>query len=85
MEVRNRLFKLADPLGRLTDATDEECPCRPCFHPHDFGYRPQQGGYIIQMRCLTREKGGCPTEKPAPEHFYTKSGTCKRCGGHAKS
>jgi hypothetical protein len=36
------------------------------------------------MRCLTREKGGCPTEKWPPEHHYTKSGTCKRCGGHAK-
>jgi len=80
MLVRNKQYKVSDYLGRWTDAADKECPCRPCYHPHDFGYRVHDG-YKVRMVCLSRERGGCPDVKPEPEHVYTKYGkVCKRCG-----
>lgn len=79
--VRNKMFSQSEYKGRETDAYDIECPCRSCYHPHDFGYVSQEKGYIQQMRCLTREQGSCPDIIPTPEHIYSKRGyKCKRCG-----
>ena len=85
MKARNKQYQVSDYHGRWIDVFDEECPCRSCYHPHDFGYTSQESGYIIQMRCLTRELDGCPNILPIPEHIYTRYGTvCKRCGYHRK-
>ena len=81
MLVRNKQYKFSDVLGGWTDALNEECPCRPCYHPHDYGYSTNSDGYCVWMRCLTREQGNCPNITPEPEHVYTKKGNvCKRCG-----
>ena len=83
MKVRNKQYPVSDSYGRWTDAYDEVCPCRSCYHPHNFGYSSQVGGHIIEMRCLTRELGGCPDILPMADHIYTKYGAvCKRCGHH---
>lgn len=84
MQVRNKQYKVSDHLGSWTDASDEECPCRSCFHPHDFGFN-LISGYKVLMLCMTRERGGCPDIIPEPEHVYTKNGkVCKRCGHNKK-
>lgn len=81
MLVRDKTFNVVEWNGRWTDASDAICPCRGCYQPHDFGYSSQITGHVIQMKCLSRERGGCPNVKPEPEHIYTKNGkVCKRCG-----
>ena len=83
--VRNKQFPVTEWEGRWTDASDAICPCRSCYQPHDFGYSSQITGHVIQMRCLSRERGGCPDVKPEPEHIFTKYGkVCKRCGYHKR-
>lgn len=80
MQVRDKTLKLSEWNGRWTDASDAQCPCRSCYHPHEYGYSTQTG-YKVRMTCLSRERGGCPNVKPEPEHVYTKYGkVCKRCG-----
>ena len=84
MQVRDKRFKLSEWNGRWTDASDRQCPCRWCYHPHDFGYSTQRG-YKVRMLCLTREHGRCPDVIPKPDHIYTKYGkVCKRCGYRKK-
>ena len=84
MIVRDKTFSLSEWKGRWTDASDAECPCRKCYHPHDYGYSTQTG-HKVEMMCLSRERGGCPNVKPIPEHVYTKYGkVCKRCGYRKK-
>ena len=80
MLVRNRQLKSSEPMGRWTDALDGECPCRLCYHPHDFGHS-LNSGYKVQMVCLTRANEGCPNIILEPQHLFTKSARyCKRCG-----
>ncbi len=86
MLVRNKLYKVTEWEGRWTDASDAQCPCYNCYHPHDFGHSTQTTGHKIEMRCLTREQGWCPTMKPMARHVYTKHGkVCKRCGHHKQT
>ena len=79
--TRNKLYRPTEYLGRPTSCRDEECPCRSCWSPHDFGGINSQGKHIVQMMCLSREWGGCPQPIPAAEH---RKGArviyCKRCG-----
>ena len=78
-QVRDKTVNISEWNGKWTDASDNVCPCRPCYHPHDFGYSTQTG-YKVRIVCLSREHGGCPDVKPEPEHVYTKHGkVCKRC------
>jgi hypothetical protein len=79
MIVRNRLFKKNELLGMDTDASDEKCPCRKCYHPHDFGYRLSTGEMVKRIVCLYREQFGCPSPKPIPDHVLGKNKKCKRC------
>jgi len=89
MTVRDHTLKPSEYNGRPCEAADELCPCRSCFHPHDFGHYTteylkdgrQKSVWIPRMRCLTRERGGCPTPTPPPEHV-TRQGdrkNCRRC------
>ena len=93
MKVRNKLIDKKEYKGRLTEVSDKMCPCRPCFSPHDCGYRSGNGKWEIVMRCVTNHNNGCPTringELPIPIHVIRskwenrKRGqirTCLRCG-----
>lgn len=35
--VRDKMLPKSDYKGRPTEASDELCPCRPCFNAHDCG------------------------------------------------
>lgn len=80
MRVRDKTLKQSEYKGRWTDASDRECPCRPCYNAHDCGYSTY-GGHVVRMMCASRENGGCGT-KPEPQHIYSGSRgyVCKRCG-----
>lgn len=92
MRVRDLTLPKTDYKGRLTDAADDLCPCRPCWHPHDCGhggveYLPggrQRGKWVTRMECATRWNGGCPQAQPPPVHVPPASKraaqVCKRCG-----
>ena len=91
MKVRDRMHKLSEYKGRLTDACDALCPCRPCFNAHDCGTpkrvyddkgRWVSNKYVPDMQCATRHNNGCSQPKLEPEHIYTsnRARTCKRCG-----
>jgi hypothetical protein len=84
MLVRDRTLPKTDYKGRLTEASDEMCPCRSCYiahnctrvgdWTHDYHFNPD-------MRCAERENHGCPSPKPSPEHIYSPHGyVCQRCG-----
>ncbi len=93
MKVRDRTMPVGEYKGRWTEASDSSCPCRPCYNAHDWKtpipvYKNGvhvSNNYPPDMRCATRENGGCPQPKPKPEHIYRSSnsakwGKCKRCG-----
>lgn len=94
MKVRDGMFKKTEYKGRETDAAHEDCPCMPCYNAHDCGgYKTiyttdpatgrvrQRAEWNVEMRCATRENGGCPHPRGTPEHIYTARGRkCKRCG-----
>lgn len=92
MKVRDKTLKPSEYKGRWTDASDELCPCRPCFNAHDCG-KPKpiykNGVHVSNdyaagrdMQCATRWNSGCPDPKPTPEHVYVseRAKVCKRCG-----
>ena len=74
-------MKVIEYKGRLTDAYDRECPCRPCYNAHDCG-RIGYSGWQTDMQCATRYNGGCPRPMPEPKHIRPTPRTrkCKRCG-----
>ena len=80
--VRNRTLPITDYDGRPTEASNTECPCRSCYHPHNFTKDSYNYFRNPVMMCLTRENGGCPKPQPASVHIYTSSYglVCKRCG-----
>jgi len=91
MKVRNKLK--SGYKGEITNASDEYCPCRPCWHPHDCGYLNNQGKWIKDFQCVTLYNNGCPihliNELPIPIHIIRSKGqhrkrgqirTCLRCG-----
>ena len=82
MKVRDHTKSTNDYQGRLTEACDSVCPCRPCFWPHDYGRSDWSGRHVVEMRCNTRERGGCPQPLPAPEHVFAsdRAQVCKHCG-----
>jgi hypothetical protein len=92
MRVRNLTLLECEYLGRWTEAADRECPCKPCYHPHDYGGPVtiySKGGkrhveHETKMRCRTRECGRCPDPEPTPIHKPPASKRaaqrCKRCG-----
>ena len=41
------------------NVADYSCLKKDCLHPHDYGYRSGSGRWVQQLRCFTREKGGC--------------------------
>jgi hypothetical protein len=92
MKVRDKTLPKTDYKGRVTDASDEQCPCRPCYNAHDCG-KPKpiykngvhiSNDYVAgrDMQCATRYNRGCPNPKREPEHVYTseRGKVCKRCG-----
>lgn len=92
MHVRDYTLSQTDYKGRWTEASDWQCPCRPCYNAHDCG-RPvpvyDKNGrwvgnrYVLDMQCATRYNRGCPSPKPEPTHqFGRKVGSlCYRCRG----
>jgi len=83
MLVRDRSKPKRDYKGRPTEAAGVECPCRPCWHPHDCGHiRPGGvGGWVTRMECATRFNNGCPDPMPEPQHDFGKARVfCRRCG-----
>jgi hypothetical protein len=84
MRVRDRLLPKNTYKGRLTEASDAACPCRPCYNAHDCGYIHSTGRWVRRMYCATNWNNGCPSPKPAPEHVMIsrRARTCKRCGAH---
>lgn len=88
MKARNKLLSRDEYKGRETDCCDSVCPCRPCWHAHDCGYR-SYSGWVVKMECATRYNGGCPYPLPEPQHVYEKADKsekvrryrrCQRCG-----
>jgi len=88
MKVRDRTMLVSEYRGQWTEASDKECPCRPCYNPHDCGYSrtgPNKTNvWVARIECATRWNGGCPSPKPEPQHIYrSKRGReryCRRCG-----
>lgn len=93
MKVRNKLLNKKEYKGRFTEASDKMCPCRPCYNPHDCGYRGGDGKWIVNMYCVTNYNNDCPThlggELLIPIHTirskweYRRKGqirTCLKCG-----
>lgn len=82
MRVRNKLEPIDSWNGRPTEARDTACPCRKCYHPHDWR---TSGAQPIDMRCLTRENWGCPNVDNEPVHVFSPySRVCKRCGARKR-
>lgn len=86
MEVRDRLLKKSEYKGRMTEASGEDCPCRPCYNAHDCGYTHSYHGWVVRMACSTRDNHGCPSPKREPEHRYSsdRARKCLRCGAWRK-
>ena len=84
MKVRDLTMKVTEYKGRLTEAYDRECPCRPCYNAHDCG-RMGWGGGWRDMQCATRYNFGCPHPMPDPQHIRPTPRTrkCQRCGAWA--
>lgn len=82
MKVRDRTMLRTEYKGRETDACERECPCRPCYCPHDWGRPGWDGKVVSRMVCNTRENNGCPSPQPEPQHVYVsdRAVVCKRCG-----
>ena len=87
MQVRNRAFPKTEYPGRPCEASDAACPCRQCYSPHDYGWHDNRGIKHPDMRCLIRERVGCPMPKPEPEHKLPtpRSRKCARCGSHVSN
>jgi hypothetical protein len=88
MKVRDHTKKASEYQGQPTKAANSFCPCRPCYHPHDWktpvpvykGGVHVTNNYPPDMRCCTRENHGCPQPIPEPEHIFSAKGTvCMRC------
>ena len=81
MKVRNHIKLVSEYKGRWADASDADCPCRPCWSPHDCGYRGRDGKMIVDMQCAHRYNQGCPNPKPEPHHYFKseRSYVCARC------
>jgi len=67
--------------GRPTLAIDKECPCKPCYNPHET---------IYGMVCISSYLTGCPTYV-VPVHIFYEGKEfknrrvgdilkCRRCG-----
>ncbi len=94
MKVRDKTQPRNTYGGALTEASDRICPCRPCYHPHDWKtpvpvYKNGKhitNKYTPDFRCCTRENNGCPNPIPDPQHKYVsdKALVCKRCGFRRK-
>lgn len=83
--VRDKTLKKTDYKGHPCYATDEVCPCRPCFNCHDC--RPPDRRYTNQLyspvfHCATNWNSGCPDPKPEPVHDLNRVGHCRRCGAY---
>ena len=85
MLVRNKMLDKAEYKGRPTEASNRDCPCKPCYSPHDCGYIAHDGKWVARMVCLTRHSRGCPAER-VPIHVYTsvRGKVCLRCGCRRK-
>ncbi|MBT9168374.1 MAG: hypothetical protein DDT19_01719 [Syntrophomonadaceae bacterium] len=86
MRVRDRLVN--GYKGQEVNCPDRVCPCRPCYNPHNCGYRLGVR-YVDNFVCLTNHDRGCPDNKPEPVHILRvrdcrlKVGAtrvCMRCG-----
>jgi len=86
MKVRDKTLPKTEYKGRETEARDRDCPCRPCYNAHDFGYTRTGINrtlvWVVRMECATRWNNGCPDPLPEPEPIYTskRGRVCKRCG-----
>ena len=80
MKVRDLSLPITEYKGRVTDARDYLCPCRPCWNAHDCGYTNSQGKWITRMECATRWNNGCPDDKEPTHVFPEGKRKCARCG-----
>ena len=82
VKYRDLALSKTEYKGRPTEAIDAFCPCRPCWHPHDFGYLDRQGKWIMRMCCATNCKNGCPPveRRQAVHTFHVEKRKCVHCG-----
>lgn len=84
IKVRDLTNPISDYKGHLCWAVDKNCPCKPCFCPHDC--HPPNPAYSKKkysevFDCVTNWNRGCPSPHPEPEHIYIGSSRrCVRCG-----
>ena len=88
MIVRNLELKKTDYKGHPCYAVDSECPCLPCYNPHDC--TPPNPAYSKKVysdtfHCATNWNTGCPQPKPEPIHNLNRQKRCKKCGVIVKS
>lgn len=56
-----RDHKYKDMVGPHPVAVVEpDCPTYKCFRPHNYMYTRTDGKIIADVRCMTRERMGCP-------------------------
>ncbi len=84
MLVRDRTIPKREYKGRLTEALDELCPCRPCYNAHNCSTDPYRYWDKPDMRCVTRDNGGCPQPLPMAIHIWNRWGNCRRCKADVK-
>lgn len=66
---------------KMAFAANKDCPCRPCFHIHDFQYINSQGHVVHDYKCQQNANHGCPYPTPEAVHdFGKRRKTCSRCG-----
>jgi hypothetical protein len=81
--VRDRALKKSDYKGHEVPGVDKNCPCRPCYNPHDCGYLDSQAHWISRFHCATNWDRGCPPALPEPKHEVPDGHrVCIHCGWH---
>lgn len=71
--------------GHECYVVDYDCPCRPCYNPHDCA--PPNPAFSRKVHsdvfhCATNWNSGCPYPRPEPVHILNRQHKCKRCGEH---
>lgn len=84
MKVRDLSLSKTEYKGRLTEALDNFCPCRPCWNAHDCGRLNSQGKWEMRMYCATNWNRGCPPDEERKPTHEIPAGKrkCIRCGAH---
>lgn len=82
IKVRDLSLPKSEYKGRMTVAVHPDCPCRPCWHPHDCGKINSQGKWEMHMACATNWNSGCPDNKEPVHAIPEGKKKCVRCNYH---